>query len=116
MYTRSYNDEAEILRVPEGYSGTALQENIHTEPCVTAPLEDAPAKPNESVSAGLFGNLFSSPMLKGVLGGFLGNGTFGMPKIGTEEILIIATAAFLFFTSDGDRECAILLLLLLFIN
>ena len=37
-------------------------------------------------------------------------------NIGTEEILIIATAAFLFFSKGGDRECALILLLLLFIN
>ena len=38
-----------------------------------------------------------------------------LPAFGTEDILIIATAAFLFFSKSGDKECAIMLLLLIFI-
>lgn len=37
-------------------------------------------------------------------------------KIGTEELLILALAAFLFFSRDGDRECALMLLALLFVG
>ena len=44
------------------------------------------------------------------------NSKFSLQKIGTEEILIIATAAFLFFAKEGDKECAIMLLLLLFLG
>ena len=43
-------------------------------------------------------------------------GKLSFPKIGTEEILIIGLAIFLFLSRDGDKECAVLLLLLLFIR
>ena len=58
------------------------------------------------------------PFLSGIFGdgGLLGGLNLKMPKIGTEEILILATAAFLFFSKDGDKESAIILLLLLLIN
>jgi hypothetical protein len=55
----------------------------------------------------------------GFLQNILGNINIRMPsldKIGFEEILIIAIAAFLFFSADGDRECALILLALLLIN
>ena len=39
-----------------------------------------------------------------------------LPKLGTEEILIIGLALFLFLSRDGDKECAILLALLLLIH
>lgn len=34
---------------------------------------------------------------------------------GTEELLLIGLALFLFFSAEGDRECALILLLLLFV-
>ena len=75
-------------------------------------------KEKSDVSAGIFkffdkssfGNLFG----KGVrLGDSM---SLRLPKIGTEEILLIAIALFLFFSKDGDKECAIMLLLLLLIS
>ena len=36
-------------------------------------------------------------------------------KIGSEEILIAATALFLLFSKSGDKECAIMLIFLLFV-
>lgn len=35
---------------------------------------------------------------------------------GTEDLLILAIALILFFSKNGDKECAILVLLLLFVN
>ena len=118
MYTRSYNEQTEPLCVPDGYSGTALPSGVHneyTEEAVTDTAAVQSPEENDAVNTGIFGSLFSSPIFKGTLGNLFG-GTLGFNGIGTEEILIIATAAFLFFSGDGDKECALLLLLLLFIN
>jgi len=118
MYTRSYQDEPEALAIPEGYSGTSITGRLHNTP--TEPPE--PCEPKErgdealAESAGLFSGLTSKLGLGNLFGGIFGDGKFGLSKIGTEELLIIAAAAFLFFSRDGDKECAILLLLLLFIN
>ena len=77
---------------------------------------------DESVTAsvgaresGLFSGI---PFLSGLFGGgsipFLSS--VKMPKIGIEEILIIGAALLMFFSKNGDKECAIILTLLLFIN
>lgn len=133
MYTRPYDERSGIV-IPESYGGTALfdkeppsassendtvaasgaaqegqrnpweSERVHTE----KGEEREKSEPVGSFLSKLpFGNLF---------GGILGNGRFGLQKIGTEEILIIATAAFLLFSKDGDKECAIMLILLLFLS
>ena len=131
MYTRPYDERIGIV-IPESYSGTALRDgeakvdepdaletstgasseqrnpwekdSIHSKDSE----ENRDSEPAGSFLSRLpFGNLF---------GGILGNGKFGLQKIGTEEILIIATAAFLLFSKDGDKECAIMLILLLFLS
>ena len=132
MYSRSYSEDKATILVPESYGGTALYEDVHTSvenDTETDQIEytetgsigiDTAAKDNldapKATEAGLFSGFMSKLPFGNIFGNFFGNGKFGLQKIGTEEILIIATAAFLFFSSDGDRECAILLLLLLFIN
>ena len=107
MYSRSFiNNEGDFL--PDGYSGTLLSGDLHTE-------EDASLNASEPVSAtpkrkeppSLFPDLF------GLFG--RGKGSFGI-QLGKEEILIIAAALFLFFSEWADRECAILLIIFLFIN
>lgn len=67
-----------------------------------------------------------NPEREGVIGASAFSGILGrlipssvnlsLPKLGTEEILLIGAAAFLFFSREGDKECALLLLLLLLIN
>lgn len=113
MYTQIYNKDDERLNVPEGYNGTAIIDGIHNEPEPETPEKNADDA--STVKAGLFGNIFSAPLLKNILGND-GSVLSVFSKIGTEEILILATAAFLFFSGEGDKECAILLLLLLFIG
>jgi hypothetical protein len=125
MYTRPYDDNVGIL-IPESYNGTALREDSrrsedirditdekndcagNSENAHTATTPDK--KQDEPV-----GNFLSKLSSGNFLGGIFNNAKFGLQKIGTEEILIIATAAFLFFSKDGDKECAIMLLLLLFL-
>ncbi len=101
MYTRNYFDGNDGA-VPRGYDGIALCDEPHQEPPICH--EHLPEKPKEGA---------------GFLQGLLGNLNIRLPsldKIGYEEILIIGIAAFLFFSADGDKECALILLALLLIN
>lgn len=119
MYTRNYFGSADgSSALPANYDGTAFTETKTEEKRDTGTTvsekepESAPASAN--VGGGFEGifNLLKKPF--GAL--FSSGGGIGFPKLGTEEILIIAVAAFLFFSKDGDRECALLLLLLLIVN
>ena len=88
--------------VPRAYDGIALRDEPCAEPRCCQ--ENLPEKPKEGA---------------GFLQNILGNLNIRLPsldKIGFEEILIIAIAAFLFFSADGDKECALILLALLLIN
>ena len=131
MYTRPYNDDVHGIVIPESYGGTLLRDTENP----TEKIEEAPAEAHEDTaknpwekesaspakdvhkkeeSAEAFSFLSNLPFSNFLTK--LGiNGKFGLQKIGTEEILIIATAAFLFFSKEGDKECAIMLLLLLFL-
>ena len=100
MYTRDFGPAS----VPESYSGNLFSEERE------APVHNEPKE--ESESCGVFGGLRS----------FWGN-SFNLKNLsvfkngfGTEELLIIGIAAFLFFSKDGDKECAIILLLTLFLS
>ena len=109
MYSRSfYGEGEEKTLLPENYDGTAFQ-NTQQNDNATAECQ----VPLEAVSeTGLFKG-GSLPILSGLFGGLP---NIKMPKIGTEEIIILTVAALLFFNKDGDKECAILLLVLLFIG
>ena len=125
MYSRSfYNEKEEELRPPENYDGNAFKEQ--TEQLTKAPPEEA-QKPAVCASGepkhgegggGFLSSLFSPSGLSGLFGskGIPLISSLSLPKFGTEEILILASAAYLFFAKDGDRECAILLILLLFVK
>ena len=111
MYSRSfYPPEGALTTLPESYDGTRFSENQESEAPKAAVEEaaDASAVPTAGEAkqaSSLFPNIF---------GGIFGEGGF-LSDIGIEEILIIAVAAFLFLSNDGDIECAIMLVLLLFI-
>lgn len=123
MYSRSfYPDSQSSLMPPENYDGTAFIERSEEgadNPIMTTTADAGEPTQRESVQAsgGVLSSL-SIPFLSGLFdkGGLLGGLGLSMPRIGTEEILILATAAFLFFSKNGDREIALILLLLLFIN
>ena len=99
MYTRSYND-TEHPGLPPHYDGTAFSE-MQPEQA----REEVIACESEPVGAGVLSGLFGGDIL----------GKIKMPELRTEEILLLAAAAFLFFSKDGDKECAILILLLVFL-
>ena len=104
MYTRNYFDGTEG-NMPRGYDGIALraEEKDSAIDTSAAMIEDKPKKRDEG----------------GILQGLLGGLNLRLPtldKIGYEEILILGISAFLFFSADGDKECALILLALLLIN
>ena len=116
MYTRSYfKDETESPKPPENYSGIALTEDEEPESTSTGAnpwekAEEAPVMKTESRSA--FSDLLFGGRLSGLFKGHCGAGGL-LGGIGSEEILIIAMALFLLLSKDGDKECAIMLLILL---
>lgn len=118
MYSRSfYPDTPDRPTLPENYDGTFLvdrnEPEIKPEEQKAETVQTSVTTPTGSSPKG-----FGIPFLSDLFGegGFLGKLGLGSFKIGTEEILILATAAFLFFSKNGDKECALILLLLLFIN
>lgn len=116
MYSRSYYaDDASRVALPENYDGTAFMEREPEEVEEVAFVEQAEEKAVEASrhNDGFSGGPLKIPLLSGLFGT---DGGLKLPTIGVEEILILATAAFLFFSKDGDKESAIILLLLLLIN
>ena len=108
MYTRNYYETES--HAPDGYDGVAMRkeerEPIYTDEAAEV-FRENPQPAEKEVTAG------------GLLSGLFGKLHIGIPsldKIGYEEILILGVAAFLLFSADGDKECALLLLLLLLIN
>ena len=119
MYSRNYYPEAtEKISLPENYDGTAFIERSAEEPTneiLFDPAEE-PTLEASSRNDGLLSGFGEIPILSALFGSHGGSGKLKMPSIGIEEILILATAAFLFFSKDGDKESALILLLLLLIN
>ena len=131
MYTRPYDERSGIV-IPESYGGTALYEKEHPSEenetqTASAPMPDEGRNPwekkrvhTDETEKNERAEPVSSFLSKLPFGDFLEeifvNGKIGLQKIGIEEILIVATAAFLFFSKEGDKECAIMLMLLLFLQ
>lgn len=125
MYTRSYNDNIGEIIIPEKYGGTSFvqsgtaEEKADTREDSRNPWEKeqihSPSK-DETEEAISTSASPSKSGIGGVLSGLFKTDTFQLPKIGKEEVLIIATAVFLLFSKEGDKECAIMLLLLLFLG
>lgn len=118
-YSRTYQkSDDDVIKIPEGYDGNAFrQESEPKKEATGAEVNDNPAEP-----AGAFGNvestglfsLFDKIPIGKIFSGFGGSfPKMRMPEIHGEEILIIALAAFLFFSKSGDKESAFMLLLLL---
>lgn len=119
MYSRSYYPETgEKLTIPENYDGTAFMKKEtqqEEEACEVSFIESEPShSERENTPKSITAGIDRIPFFSGLFGN--GGLNLKLPKIGTEEILIIATAAFLFFSKDGDKESALILLLLLLIN
>ena len=107
MYTRDFTDSDTEIKIPPSYCGSTFQceESLHKE-CA----EEAFSENHGAGSLGGISKLIPSSLLNLKSFSVFKNG------FGTEEILILALAAFLLFSKDGDKECAIILLLVLFLN
>ena len=111
IYTRSYGIGEESLRLPpENYDGTAFSDRERREECSAPEAEPASAPCHGHTGHG--GSPFRIPLL----GNLFGGGDGFLSSISTEELLIIGLALFLLLSKDGDMECALMLLLLLFIR
>ena len=109
MYTRSYKSDDERIALPSGYDGTAFEREIKEIATEKESCEAAIAEPSAGRTS-LFSGL---PFLKG----FRGLASFKLPmKPGSEELILIGLALLLFFSKDGDRECALMIALLIFIK
>ena len=102
MYARSYND-SETTQIPAHYDGVAFGDSAQYE---VEEIEKAPESVNVSASPSLLARFVGGDIL----------GKIKMPHLQTEELLLLAAAAFLFFSKDGDKECAILILLIVFLG
>ena len=133
MYTRSY--KSDMPTIPESYGGVAFREDVGESIPEDAPKSiaksadirfTAPEPPDpklsategeESVPTASEPQGFLSSVVSRLPFGLFGGGkALALPNIGAEEILIIGLAIFLFLSKDGDKECALLLLLLLLVH
>ena len=127
MYTRSYDEKLGIV-IPESYSGSLLRDesnSYYPEEHKAEPQQERPQKnpwkkeelhsEEKEESTQTFSFIKNLPF-RNFFGDIFKKKTFSLQNIGTEEILIIGTAAFLMFSKDGDKECANMLLLLLFLS
>ena len=113
MYTRSYADNE--ISIPEKYGGTVLEdiekarggENYSNEF-----EENAKREPSSVTDLPILRDILNWVGISGGKTGIEGL----IPKIGYEEMLIIGLATLLFFCSNPDRECAMILLALIFIK
>ena len=129
MYTRSYFTDDKTVDIPENYDGTAfgggITDTSEGDAEKRGSLSDE--ERTEGEKAAPTGNrigisqFFEKLPLKSIfpikdLGSYFTGHKLIPEKIGMEEALILAIALYLFFSKDGDKECAIMLLLLIFIN
>ena len=126
MYTRSYFQDDEKINIPENYDGNAFIDEsggdaeIHTgffpppqhKECQSS--ERSESKKSDTGS-GFIANLSAKLLPEGLWDKCspIMDNLFGF---GREEMLIIGISLFLIFSESRDVECAIILLLLLFIK
>ena len=135
MYTRSYFQDDESVSIPENYDGNAFRDNSidmqgdiknseirkNASPNTCGePDEECLASKNREprkhdTGMGIIPTLFQKFQSSSLFNkfDFLKNGHF---DLGSEEILIIGIALFLFFSEGKDIECALMLLFLLLIK
>ena len=115
MYTGNYFSKEKEISLPPDYNGSAFAEESTT---CSSSINDGT---EEAMAATKSGGIFEAITSVFPIGRILPDGMRNALhlekfKIGTEELLIIALALFLFLSREGDKECAIILFLLLFIN
>ena len=139
MYSRGFGAPTDV-KIPEKYDGTALMDiSCETEPeprstpvfsdtvkrdIKVSPIDKAKdnceneaTEPNDdekTAAAGIFSRI-PLRLISKIIPGELNFKTF-IPKMELEELIILGLAVFLFFSKSGDKECALILLALIFIN
>lgn len=141
MYSRNYYPTETEIKVPENYDGTMFSDNQNYKDDTESMKEKNPptikAKKETKHLCDENGNEFESVLKSEQTNkeskqrSFFGSDFFNIikgfipqtrdlkslvPKIETEELIIIGIAAFMFFSKNGDRECALILLALIFIQ
>lgn len=122
MYTRPYSESQGEIRIPENYVGNAFDEPeaiIHTKT-----IEEDACEKEESTPVSSFtkkeerrGRGIFSIFDKGIFSLEHSKIFSGLPfNLGSEEILLIGVALFLFLSKERDIETCIILILLLFIK
>ncbi len=132
MYSGNYYSDDGHIKIPDNYNGTSLlegapSEEINTVSHIEIPKTEMKISPSDEKRDDTEEVFFNKPEPEkeslfditsifktfGIKGIHFGN---IIPKIGTEELLLIALAAFLLFSKNGDKECALLVFLLIFIK
>lgn len=129
MYQRKYYKDEAAMKIPDNYSGlaidaegyideTAPSEEPYEVPTLAMPIPPPSPSPPSDEECGTHacaerrhGGTFYE-----TIEGFCRRIGLHMPSFDREDILLIGVALFLFFSKDGDKECALLLIALLFLS
>ena len=115
MYTGNYYSKESITQVPPDYAGSTFKdEAVSGVSEVGTDSEQVMGSPRGDGILETLGSIF--PIGRILPEGVRGALHLDRFKLGTEELLIIALAVFLFLSRDGDKECALLIALLLLIH
>ncbi len=113
VYQRSYPDGYSI---PENYSGIAVEEcTSYPEECEEVEIHSTPRRECEEETPCACREKKRFPLWEKATSLF-SRLPFHLPRFEGDDFLILGVAVLLFFSRDGDKECALLLLLLLFIG
>lgn len=126
MYTRSFFTEEGKSSLPENYDGTAFSKAQESEtkteeasnPFIPPDFEEKLSRASPQKSFSGLSSIMERLPIKNL------SSIFSLAKneedkglnFGTEEILICAAALYMFFSKNGDKECAIILFILLFVR
>ena len=117
MYSRSYTD-GEII-IPEKYAGTALEEIEKEKENNTKKSECEAVHMSESPCDEIKKDKINLSSITDIMKCFFGRNNEDenfLSGIGFEELLILGMALYLFFSTNSDKECALILLALLFVK
>jgi hypothetical protein len=139
-----YPDDGERVKIPEKYDGTSLLESLKDDVQSAVPSYDMPPRVADGISQkrdvkisptselsednetvceasaspktddGFLSSLFGKNPFGGIKSLF-GGGDF-LSSFGAEELIIIGIILFLLFSKGADKECALILGVLLFIK
>ena len=128
MYQRKYYKDDTAMKIPDNYGGLAIDADgyIAEDAAQEPPTAEAVATPFFAVQepAATDRECYAPKRTEARFGGTVLQSLEGLcrriglhaPTFDKEDILLIAVALFLFFSKDGDKECALLLVALLFFS